>query len=246
MTIVDELLYGECESKERIPNIYFVFEGTNTEPFFVRKYLEYYKDSLFGVYNIHLIDKKDNDKGRTSVKDLLKIANNIIKDKNKFDKKTDKVVVMFDLDIYDNDQSRINTLFPKINNNIILAYTNPAIELFIFLLIKDSLNNIIIPHKNEILENKYVLNKENKEERYIHNLLSNTIKLDVKVKKQLDDFDFSSILEGFDYAYSQEKNINRYLDCAANNLTSNICYILDNIKNKTIDQISYKLTRKEE
>lgn len=245
MKVINELLYIFSESKARLPNVHFVFEGTNTEPFFIKRCLYHLKESLFGKVNILLSIKEADDFGRTEIKELLKIANDIVSNKD-FVKGIDKVVVVFDLDRFKNDQSRINTLLNKTNENIIFAYTNPSFELFVFLLIKDSLEKQILPDAQNILENNWVFIDEKIKERYIFHSLKETIGLNVKNKNDLSSMDFETLFENFDYAEQQELRINRFLDKAANNLTSNICEVLTYIKNGLNGSISYEFKKKGE
>ena len=244
-TIEDHLIFPCLSSRELIPNYFFVFEGEVTEPYFISSFLRSLRDYLEGKATIHLMEKKNDDIGRTDIKELLKIAKEIVASKKKeglFKDGKDKVVVFFDLDRFENDQRRINTLFEKCDDNILLAYTNPSFELFAFLLINDSLNKHIIPNKEAILRNYYIELPDGDKERYIFNLFKSVSHINIKSKKDLEKHNILQALGPLENAISQEKLINRYLDCAANNLTSNIGYLLELIMNNKLSAITYKKT----
>lgn len=247
MTLEEYLIFPCDVEKELLPNYFFVFEGEVTEPYFITRFLRYLKEYLYGKAIVHIVEKKKNDKGKTEIKELIRIAKDIIKENSKdglFKSERDKVFVFFDLDRYENNQERINTLLGKANKNIVLAYTNPAFELFVFLMIQNALEEILIPNKERILANEYVELENGDKERFIFHLLKETIHIDVKSQKSLGQKDFFKLFGSFENVSLQEPKINRYLDCSAGQLTSNIGYLLDLLKDNNLSEIEYK--RKEE
>ena len=243
MTLEEYLIFPCDTEKELLPNYFFVFEGEVTEPYFITNFLRYLKEYLYGKAIVHIVEKKNGDKGKTEIKELMKIAKSIIKENSKdglFKDERDKVFVFFDLDRYENDQKRIDTLLEKANKNIVLAYTNPAFELFVFLMIQNALEEVVIPNKELILANEYIELQNGNKERFIFHLLKETTRIDVKSQKSLGQKDFFKYFGSFENVALQESKINRYLDCAAGQLTSNIGYLLELLKNNNLSDIEYK------
>ena len=95
------------------------------------------------------------------------------------------------------------------------------------LTLRNSYEEHIINNRKEILENKYINNK-----RYIYNLFCELTKINPKSSKQ----NFELLVSRFENAITQEElYLNRYLDRAANELTSNIGYVFKKIKNLDFD-----------
>ena len=70
-----------------------------------------------------------------------------------------QIIIVFDLDVYKNNQLRMNNIISLGDKDIIFAYTNPSIELFLLLTIKGSYEKIIKPNEKEILENNFINGK---------------------------------------------------------------------------------------
>ena len=234
MKTIDSFFEIYYASETELTNVSFVFEGQNTEPGFIKIFIDRLREKLYGKMNISFIEKNGEDKGRTSIKELFKIAKDLVNNGG-----ADIVIIVFDLDDYKNDQNRINTLLSKANSKIILAYTNPSFELFVFSLINGAFEKYVFPNKDLILKNEWVINEKNEKERFIYNLLRKTIQFDPKSKKDLSDKNKMKIFENLDLAREFENKINIYLDSAANELTSNIFTVISKLESCCLDKIEY-------
>ena len=231
ITILDSLK-RTSKIREDARNLYLLYEGKNTEPEFINALI--YKSDIVNKRDAHFIDlaKTGNDEGRTSPYQLIQIAKDFKKNHKDFRNSYDKIIVFFDLDVFSNNQKEINKLLLAKDNDIILCYTNPAIELFLLLTLKQSYEKYIEPHKKEILDNEYY--KDTKE-RYVYHLAKEVLKLDTKSKSNK----LSLLAKDFKNAYFQEKLINHHLNKAATQLTSNIGYVFNKITNNKYDEIKY-------
>lgn len=202
--------------------IYLLYEGKNTEPLFINSFIE--NSTFFDSKKIRFthLEKTLNDNGVTNVKQLIELAKNYKRNKNGFRNSYDKVLIVFDLDVFKNNQRKINKLLEFIDNDIILAYTNPAIELFLLLTLKNSYEEYIVKNEKDILKNDFVNNK-----RFVYNLFCEVTKTNSKSSKE----NFESLIQRFENAITQEElYLNRYLDRAANELTSNIGYVFKKLE----------------
>lgn len=73
-------------------------------------------------------------------------------EKNGFDKNIDKVVVVFDADVFEEKVQGYDELIEQIEKSDIAAITNPGFELFLLLHIEDSYENEIKGHEVEFLQ----------------------------------------------------------------------------------------------
>ena len=204
--------------------IYLLYEGKNTEPLFIEPFImnSNYFNSNRSI-SFRKMKKTESDIGVTNLPQLVELAKGF-KSKNKsFRKGHDKIIIFFDLDVYKNEQVGINELLSLKDNDIIYCYTNPSIELFLLLTIKRSYELTIEPDKQKIIDNDFVNGK-----RYINYLFYEKTGIDSKSAKG----EVSSLSNNFETAILQEKiYINHFLDKAGGELTSNIGYVFEKIKN---------------
>ncbi|MCI5744834.1 MAG: RloB family protein [Erysipelotrichaceae bacterium] len=211
--------------------IYLLYEGQNTEPLFLRPFLESSNYISSKEVRFKEFEKNGRDIGATNVEKLISLAKKFKNNAKEYKKGFDKIIIFFDLDVFKNNQEKINGLLDLIDNDIILAYTNPSIELFLLLTIKNSYENIIEPRKKEILKNEFIGKK-----RYVYDLLLKTSNINSKSK----DGQVALFSENIEVAIQQENLfINTYIDKASKELTSNIGYIFSKIKNNDF-YIQYK------
>lgn len=227
-----ETLKRKVNGKDPV-KVFLLYEGQNTERFLINPLLS--SNTIVASKNImfRVIKKEGKDVGITDPLSLVKYAKKFIEEqiqKRMFCSGRDKVMIFFDLDVYKNNQKNINKLLSLKTNDMLLCYTNPAIELFMLLTVPNGFERIIEPNKKDILLNEYDANGD----RFIYGLLKNSIP-DLKDTKKEKDIDFSYVLDKIDYAFMQEKFLNNKLSKAANQLTSNIAYVLTKISDEDFD-----------
>lgn len=213
--------------------IFLLYEGANTERYLINPLLS--SNTIVASKNIifKAIKKEEEDTGITDPFSLIKYANYIvhkeIKEKN-FTSGRDKIMVVFDLDVLKNNQTKMNELLKLKSNDMILCYTNPSIELFMLLTLPNGFETVVEQNKKEIIKNDYDKNGD----RFVYGLLKENMP-DLKDTKKEKDIDFSSIISNIDKAFYQERFINYKLTMAANNLTSNIAHAIKKISKKDFD-----------
>lgn len=220
--------------------VFVLCEGTNTEPAFLEKILNNSSIGLNGSINFIGVEKTGNDKGVTDLNGLIRLANQVIGDKqNHFDKKMDKVLLFFDLDVYaaKNSISEIKALIEANKKHIIFAYTNPAIELFLCLCIKpNAYETIIQPKCSEILQNGYVPCTDGENRRCIASLFYEATLVDSKKGTA----DFTPFAQNVQHAINQEKiNLSAKLVDPKKSLISNVGRVLEMIQDDKADEIEY-------
>jgi hypothetical protein len=226
--------------KDALRTIFLLYEGLNTEVSLINPLIA--NTTLFKNVPVRFrpLRKTGNDIGRTSPLAMIDIALKFIRDncgpKGCFKCERDKVLIVFDLDVAKNDQTEIDKIKQRKTSDMILCFTNPAIELFLLLARKGSYRDLIAPHEKEIIENDYFPSENGKKERFVLHLFKENFGIDPKDKEA----DFRFVLENIDTVFQQENMyLNHRLSEAANKLTSNIAYVLKKIKNDKIDEIQY-------
>lgn len=216
------------ERIEPFRKYYFLCEGENTEKW----YFEYLINNkkFLGIHpliDVRYLEKTEEDKHISHPKRLLEFADEVKEDKTtSFDKHHDKIIIVFDLDIFKNKAEDYATLISKIQNlGYIPAVTNPSFELFLLLHVQDSFQQYISIEKTNILANKKV-----GKQRYIQHLLSSILHINSKKNSKIGE-----LADKIDIAIEQEHFINQNLDSAIEDLSSNIASIIEMIKNDTIE-----------
>ena len=108
------------------------------------------------MIDICLWQKTGEDKDISYAKKLVEFAmKQKDEEKNGFDKNIDKVVVVFDADVFEEKVQGYDELIEQIEKSDIAAITNPGFELFLLLHIEDSYENEIKGHEVEFLQKRW-------------------------------------------------------------------------------------------
>ena len=222
--------------------IFILSEGTNTEPGFLEKVLTNASYIANDAVTFFKVNKTENDFGVTDFDGLLRLANSVIENKdNHFRKRKDKVMLIFDLDVYyaKNNIEYIKQKIKENNKNIIFVFANPAIELFLLLCWNaDAYERLIAPHIIEILKNDWIESNDGKNRRYIANLFFETTGIDSKKSAA----DFTYLANNIQNGINQENiYLSQKIGAGKDKLISNFCFILERIKNNDFDAIDYLL-----
>lgn len=217
-------------SKIGLRTIFLLYEGQNTEHCLINPLLSSNAIVRAGFARFRPIVKEGKDVGITDPFSLVKYAKSFIRKEiknNNFVSGRDKVMIVFDLDRLNNDQTKMDLLLKQRTNDMIYCYTNPAIELFLLLTLNQGYEQIIEPNAKAIVANE----KNAQGERFVYRLALDN----VPGYSKRADADFRFILDNISNALAQEKRINNKLNQAANKLTSNIAYVLNKIADNDFD-----------
>ena len=214
------------EQKEPFRKYFFICEGSNTEVWYFRKLIDMRKQlDIHPMIDIRLMEKTEEDAYLSNPKALLEFAEaQKSVASNKFDVKHDKMVVVFDVDIYKNRPDVFKEIYDMGKENNILAITNPSFELFLLLHFEGAYDEIVLPNKEQILQNQKIGKR-----RYITTLFTDKSGMNPKENPAVGE-----LAANIRIAISQEKNLNQDAENALGNLTSNIGKIIQDIMDDTV------------
>ncbi|MBR5039816.1 MAG: RloB domain-containing protein [Clostridiales bacterium] len=211
------------EKVEPYRKYYFICEGQNTEAWYFQNIIDNKKElGIHSLIEICLMEKTGEDEGVSNPKSLFNLAEREKSNPNNgFDAKHDKMIIVFDTDIYQTKPQEFRNFYELAKKEYMLAVTNPSFELFLLLHYKDSLINVIIPEEEKILANEKIGNQ-----RYIAKRFSAISGMNSKKNPKV-----GTLAKKVDIAIEQEKSINQDAESALGSLTSNIGRIIEQIRN---------------
>lgn len=212
---------GEAK-KEPYRKYFFICEGVNTEVWYFKALIDMKKQlGIHPLIDIRLMERTDEDRGYSNPKPLIEFAE--VQKKipgNKFDPKHDKMVIIFDTDIFKDKNDEYLELLEKGMKDNIIGVTNPSFELFLLLHYERAYEELIKPDISKILENKKIGKR-----RYINILFTDKSGMNPKENQHIGD-----LASDINIAISQEKKLNQDPYTAIGNLTSNIGKIIEMMK----------------
>lgn len=142
------------EQTEPYRKYFFICEGANTETFYLRKLIDLRKElGIHPLIDMRLWEKTGEDRNLSFVKNLVEFANRQKKIlENEFDSAHDKMIIVFDGDIFEEKVQGYEELVHSIEENDIAAVSNPGFELFLLLHIPDSYEKYIRGQESEFLK----------------------------------------------------------------------------------------------
>lgn len=214
------------EKVEPYRKYFFICEGKNTEVWYFKKLIDIRKTlGIHPLIDIRLMEKTGEDDSISNPKALIEFAEKQKKiTDNDFDIKHDKMIIVFDVDIYKTKPEVYKGILELVGEDNILAVTNPSFELFLLLHYMNSVNNIILPEKEQILRNK----KEGKR-RYITKRFTDISGMNPKENVAIGDLAIF-----IDTAIEQEKLLNQDIAKAIGLITCNIGKVIEDIRNDSI------------
>ena len=212
----------EKEQQEPYRKYFFICEGANTETWYFKKIIDIRKKlNIHPLIDICLLEKTGEDKDISYPLKLIDFAN---KQKNNpdiaFDQERDRMIVVFDADIFEKKVDKYEELVSEASKENILGVTNPSFELFLLLHFKDSYETDIAPHYEEIIKNEKIGNQ-----RFVYKLLLEKSGINSKKNSSIGD-----LAENIDVAIEQEKNLNQNIFDCKGKITCNIGNIIDAIR----------------
>lgn len=209
------------EQREPFRKYFFICEGANTETFYFKRLIDMRKElGIHPLIDIRLWEKTGADKDISFAKNLVNFAFEQKKiENNGFDAERDKMVVVFDADIFEEKVQGYDELIQEIQKSDIAAVTNPGFELFLILHEVDSFEKYISGHESEFLSKD-----ENGGYHHAYDVLRDITGMNAKKNSNIGD-----LAENVLYAISQEKKINQDIHKCKGVVTSNVGFIIESI-----------------
>lgn len=213
------------EQKEPYRKYFFICEGANTETWYFRKLIDIRKSlNIHPLIDIRLLEKTEEDKDISFPRKLITFAeeqkNN---DEISFDKERDKMVIVFDADIFEKKVQDYNEVIALGEEENIIAVSNPAFELFLLLHFENAYKEDIEPNAERI-----VRNEKDGNQTFIYKLLLERTGINSKKNPSIGE-----LAEHVDTAIAQEKKINENIYRCKGRVTCNIGKIIESIRNDT-------------
>lgn len=214
------------EQVEPFRKYFFICEGANTETFYFEKLIDLRKElGIHPLIDIRLWEKTEADKNISFAKNLASFAQEQkILEENDFDLDRDKMIIVFDGDIFEEKVQGYDELIATIEEQDIAAVSNPGFELFLLLHIDGSFEKYIQEHEEDFLtmiDGKYA---------YAYNALLDATGMNAKKNAKV-----GNLAENVMIAIRQEKLINQDIHQIKGKVTSNIGLIIEEIINEEPD-----------
>ena len=211
------------EQVEPYRKYYFICEGANTETFYFEKLIDLRKDlGIHPLIDIRLWEKTEGDRNISFAKNLVRFAyEQKSLESNGFDVERDKMIIVFDGDIFEEKVQGYDELIASIEENDIAAVSNPGFELFLLLHVDGSYEKYIQGHEADFLtmvDGKYA---------YAYNALLEATGMNAKKNPQI-----GTLAETVWVAIEQERLINQDIHQLKGRVSSNIGLIIDGIINE--------------
>ena len=174
------------------------------------------------MIDIRLLEKTEGDRDISFPRRLIEFAENQ-KENSKiaFDKERDKMIVVFDGDIFEEKVLDYDELVAEGEKNNILAVSNPAFELFLLLHYENSYEDDIEPNAEQIIQNE-----KDGHQTFIYKLLLARTGINPKKNAAIGE-----LAKNIEIAIEQEKKINEDIHQCKGQITCNIGRIIDDIRN---------------
>ncbi len=217
----------QVEQIEPFRKYFFICEGLNTETFYFRRLIDLRKQlGIHPLIDIRLWEKTDEDRDISFAKNLVTFAEEQKENPdNDFDYERDKMIIVFDGDIFEEKVQGYDELILQIEKADIAGVTNPGFELFLLLHIEGSYEKCIKGH-----EVNYLSRDDKHKYSYAYNVLRDLTGLNAKKNAEIGNL-ADNVLE----AISQERMINQNIHDIKGKVSSNIGKIIENIINEKPD-----------
>lgn len=228
---------GIGEGKQPRARWFFVCEGIATEAMYIDALLSLLDAlklplSTEGVY----LERTGEDESASNPKKLLEHAEGVRKGEIKqgrgkngetveydFNEETDKIVIVFDADIYKDDEDGYQDYLDDVlDKGHIPAVTYPSFALYLLLHRENAYEDLVAPNEAEILGNKRVSSHY----RYVERLFSDSYGINAKTGSGIP-----SLANLHEVAQAEEKHLNNDPKAAIGQLTSNIGVVIERFKN---------------
>lgn len=209
------------EQIEPFRKYYFICEGAKTETFYFRKLIDMRKQlGIHPLIDIRLWEKTGEDSNLSFAKKLFEFAQQQKQyPENGFDAEWDKMVIVFDGDIFEEKVQGYDELIAAIEEHDIAAVTNPKFETFLILHIEGSYDKYIKGHEEE-----YLIRDEKGQYSYANKVLLKLTGMNSKRNSKIGD-----LANNIFVAIEQEKLINQDIHALKGRVSSNVGKIIQDI-----------------
>ena len=213
----------QFEQIEPFRKYFFICEGANTETFYFKRLIDLRKQlGIHPLIDIRLWEKTDEDRNLSFAKNLVAFAEKQKQNPdNDFDYERDKMVIVFDGDIFEEKVQGYDELISQIEKTDIAGVTNPSFELFLLLHIEGSYEERIKDHEAEFLNMD-----EDGKYSYAYNVLRDLTGMNAK-----KNLEIGNLADNVLVAIAQEKRINQDIHDLKGKVSSNIGKIIEEIIN---------------
>lgn len=206
---------------------FFICEGANTETFYFKRLIDLRKQlGIHPLIDICLWEKTDEDRNLSFAKNLVDFAEKQKQNpENDFDTERDKMVIVFDGDIFEEKVQGYDGLITSIEEKDIAAVTNPGFELFLILHIEGSFKQYIKGHETEFFSRD-----EKGKYSHAYNVLLKLTGMNAK-----KNADIGGLADKVLVAIAQEKLIDQDIHQLKGNISSNVGKVIEDIINEKPD-----------
>ena len=178
--------------------------------------------NIHPLIDIRLLEKTEGDRDISFPRRLIEFAENQKENPEiAFDKERDKMIVVFDGDIFEEKVLDYDELVAEGEKKNILAVSNPAFELFLLLHYENSYEDDIEPNAEQIIQNE-----KDGHQTFIYKLLLARTGINPKKNSAIGE-----LAKNIEIAIKQEKKINEDIHQCKGQITCNIGRIIDDIRN---------------
>lgn len=214
------------EQVEPYRKYFLICEGANTEKWYFEALIDNRK--VLGIHpmiDLIFLEKTDEDKDISYPQQLIAFAEEQ-KEKlgDAFDPERDRMIIVFDADIFEEKVTNYDAVVADGEKNNILAVSNPSFELFLLLHFQGALEEDILPNAEKIIQNPKVGNQ-----RYIYKLLLARTGVNSKTNSNIGQLSVN-----LDIAIGQEKRINENIHDCKGKVTCNIGAVIESIRREEI------------
>lgn len=211
---------------EPFRKFFFICEGRNTERWYFEKLIDLRKElKISPTIEIAYWEKTGMHENLSNPPQLIDFAKEekekLLMKGTGFDVERDKIIVVFDADIYETQCDNYDDVIAKADKDMLLAVTNPSFELFLLLHFSNSVEELILPNQAAIIANDWV-EMSGKKKRYIDSLFRNKSGMNPKRNSQI-----GNLVRDVKIAIAQEKKLNNDIHSCKGTVTSNIGTILE-------------------
>ncbi len=201
---------------------FLISEGANTEYwYFSGLASKLDREGKPATIEIRPIKRTEDDRNKSNPKALADQVRLIYEDVDGafgFDEDIDRVVVVFDADIFKGDDAAYKAALKQFDGLAEVAVTNPSFELFLLLHVPCSYEEIIAPNEKALVANA---RGSSGRRRLVSELANEACGMNLKSNPGV-----ARLADKFDIAAEQEPMLNQSVQDAMGQLTSNVAKVI--------------------